>query len=119
LLHPAADGLKFFTKEDFMRPRRTSCSSRSRHLAMGMVFTLVGTIPFGDTVCLHEFRVQLRTSSRAPPYHAGRVLGDPKNGYFPIDLQIAPRRRRASSTCSMSVRAHRAHRRLSSDNKLA
>src|SRR5580704_17411906 len=60
LLHPAADGLKFFTKEDFMPPKADKLLFMlAPILAMGMVFTLVGTIPFGDTVCLHEFRVQL------------------------------------------------------------
>ena len=41
-------------------------------MAMGMVFTLVGTIPFGDTLCLHEFDARTcRTSSRGPPCRAG------------------------------------------------
>src|SRR6516164_5750394 len=56
LLHPAADGLKFFTKEDFMPPNADKLLFiLAPIMAMAMVFTLVGTIPFGDTVCLHEF----------------------------------------------------------------
>src|SRR5579859_4457419 len=60
LLHPAADGLKFFTKEDFTPPKADRLLFMlAPILAMGMVFTLVGTIPFGDTICLREFRVAL------------------------------------------------------------
>src|SRR6516165_9677418 len=51
LLHPAADGLKFFTKEDFMPPNADKLLFiLAPIMAMGMVFTLVGVIPFGDTV---------------------------------------------------------------------
>src|SRR5580658_10866944 len=54
LLHPLADGLKFFTKEDFMPPNADKLLfAIAPIMAMGMVFTLVATIPFGDTVCLH------------------------------------------------------------------
>jgi NADH-quinone oxidoreductase subunit H len=59
-------------------------------MAMGMVFTLVGTIPFGDTVCLHEFRVHfpnIFVGDSVP--RLGLCSADPKNGYFPIDLQVA------------------------------
>jgi NADH-quinone oxidoreductase subunit H len=88
LLHPAADGLKFFTKEDFMPPKADRLLFMlAPILAMGMVFTLVGTIPFGDTVCLHEFR-GLFQGPAVPRW--GVCSADPKNGYFPIDLQIAP-----------------------------
>src|ERR1700722_20209665 len=92
LLHPAADGLKFFTKEDFMPPKADKLLfTLAPILAMGMVFTLVGTIPFGDTVCLHEFRVQLPNIFAGPAVPRwGECSADPKNGYFPIDLQIAP-----------------------------
>src|SRR6516225_9697693 len=59
LLHPAADGLKFFTKEDFMPPRADRLLFMlAPIIAMAMVFTLVGTIPFGDTICPHEFRLE-------------------------------------------------------------
>jgi NADH-quinone oxidoreductase subunit H len=92
LLHPAADGLKFFTKEDFMPPKADKLLfTLAPILAMGMVFTLVGTIPFGDTVCLHEFRVQLPNIFQGPAVPRwGECSADPKNGYFPIDLMIAP-----------------------------
>jgi NADH-quinone oxidoreductase subunit H len=92
LLHPAADGLKFFTKEDFMPPKADRLLFMlAPILAMGMVFTLVGTIPFGDTVCPHEFRVGLPNIFQGPAVPRwGVCSADPKNGYFPIDLQIAP-----------------------------
>ncbi len=92
LLHPAADGLKFFTKEDFMPPKADKLLfTLAPIMAMGMVFTLVGTIPFGDTVCLHEFRVNWPNIFSGPAVpRLGLCSADPKNGYFPIDLQIAP-----------------------------
>jgi NADH-quinone oxidoreductase subunit H len=92
LLHPAADGLKFFTKEDFMPPKADRLLfTLAPILAMAMVFTLVGTIPFGDTVCLHEFRVAWPNIFSGPAVPRwGVCSADPKNGYFPIDLQIAP-----------------------------
>jgi NADH-quinone oxidoreductase subunit H len=91
LLHPAADGLKFFTKEDFMPPKADRLLfTLAPIMAMGMVFTLVGTIPFGDTVCLHEFRVHFPNIFEGPAVPRwGLCSADPKNGYFPIDLQVA------------------------------
>jgi NADH-quinone oxidoreductase subunit H len=92
LLHPAADGLKFFTKEDFMPPKADKLLfTLAPIMAMGMVFTLVGTIPFGDTICLHQFRVNWPNIFSGPAVpRLGLCSADPKNGYFPIDLQIAP-----------------------------
>jgi NADH-quinone oxidoreductase subunit H len=92
LLHPAADGLKFFTKEDFMPPKADKLLfTLAPIIAMGMVFTLVGTIPFGDTICLHQFRVNWPNIFSGPAVPRwGLCSADPKNGYFPIDLQIAP-----------------------------
>jgi len=49
LLHPLADAVKFFTKEDFMPPKADRLLFMlAPIMAMGMVFTLVGTIPFGE-----------------------------------------------------------------------
>jgi NADH-quinone oxidoreductase subunit H len=91
LLHPAADGLKFFTKEDFMPPKADRLLfTLAPIMAMGMVFTLVGTIPFGDTVCMHEFRVHFPNIFEGPAVpRLGLCSADPKSGYFPIDLQVA------------------------------
>src|SRR6204780_515341 len=92
LLHPAADGLKFFTKEDFMPPKADKLLfTLAPIMAMGMVFTLVGTIPFGDTICLHEFRVRVPNIFSGPAVpRFGLCSADPKNGYYPIDLAVAP-----------------------------
>src|ERR1700748_3773266 len=51
LLHPAADGLKFFTKEDFMPPKADKLLfTLAPILAMIPVLTLLAVIPFGDTI---------------------------------------------------------------------
>ena len=98
LLHTAADGLKFFTKEDFMPPKADKLLFRlAPIMAMGMVFALVATIPFGDTVCLARVpRRHRRTSSAGP---AGAALGacarpTRRTGSYPIDLDDRAARRR-------------------------
>ncbi len=92
LLHPAADGLKFFTKEDFMPPNADRLLFMlAPIMAMGMVFTLVATIPFGDTICPHQFVVEWPNIFRGPPAPRwGLCTADPQKGYFPIDLMVAP-----------------------------
>jgi NADH-quinone oxidoreductase subunit H len=51
LLHTAADGVKFFTKEDFMPPKADRLLfSLAPMLAMIPVLVLLAVIPFGDTV---------------------------------------------------------------------
>jgi NADH-quinone oxidoreductase subunit H len=95
LLHPAADGLKFFTKEDFMPPRADRLLFMlAPIMALGMVFTLVGTIPFGDTICPREFRLNWVSSwpfiQGATVPRWGSCSADIRNGIFPIDLVIAP-----------------------------
>jgi NADH-quinone oxidoreductase subunit H len=55
LLHPAADGLKFFFKEDFMPPNADKLLfSLAPILVMAPVLALVAVIPFGDTLCLND-----------------------------------------------------------------
>src|SRR6516165_4810715 len=92
LLHPAADGLKFFTKEDFMPPKADRLLFiMAPMMAMGMVFTLVATIPFGDTICPYEFRLNLPNIFAGPAVPRWGTCGpDVKSGTFPIDLMIAP-----------------------------
>jgi NADH-quinone oxidoreductase subunit H len=52
LLHPAADGVKFFFKEDFMPPNADRLLfAIAPMLAVASVVALVGAIPFGDTLC--------------------------------------------------------------------
>jgi NADH-quinone oxidoreductase subunit H len=51
LLHTAADGLKFFTKEDFMPPKADKLLfSLAPILALFPVIALTAVIPFGDTI---------------------------------------------------------------------
>src|SRR3954470_15765081 len=51
LLHTAADGVKFFTKEDFMPPKADKLLfSLAPMLAMIPVLALVAVIPFGDSI---------------------------------------------------------------------
>jgi NADH-quinone oxidoreductase subunit H len=89
LLHPAADGLKFFTKEDFMPPNADRLLFiLAPMMAMGMVFALVATIPFGDTICPHTFRLTNLISGPAAN-RFGVCSADPKTGAGPIDLMVA------------------------------
>jgi NADH-quinone oxidoreductase subunit H len=51
LLHTAADGLKFFTKEDFMPPKADKLLfSLAPMLALFPVIALTAVIPFGETI---------------------------------------------------------------------
>lgn len=51
LLHTAADGVKFFTKEDFMPPKADKLLfSLAPMLALAPVIALVAVIPFGETI---------------------------------------------------------------------
>src|ERR1700689_5678571 len=51
LLHTAADGVKFFFKEDFMPPNADKLLfSLAPMLAMASVLALVAVIPFGDII---------------------------------------------------------------------
>jgi NADH-quinone oxidoreductase subunit H len=55
MLHTAADGLKFFTKEFYQPPRADKLLfSLAPILAMMPVMALVAVIPFGDTLCLRD-----------------------------------------------------------------
>jgi NADH-quinone oxidoreductase subunit H len=59
-------------------------------LAMGMVFTLVGTIPFGDTICPHAFKLGWPNIFSGPAVERLGTCGvDPKSGH-PIDLVVVP-----------------------------
>src|SRR5262245_41388054 len=53
LLRTAADGVKFFFKEDFMPPKADRLLfSLAPILVMAPVLALVAVIPFGDTLCM-------------------------------------------------------------------
>ncbi len=55
LLHVAADGLKFFTKEFYRPPRADKLLfTLAPILSMMPVMALVAVVPFGDTLCLND-----------------------------------------------------------------
>ena len=92
LLHTAADGIKFFTKEDFMPPKADALLFMLAPIfAMAAVFALLGAIPFGDTVCGHEFWLHVPNLFTGPAVQRyGSCPGDLRNGYTPIELTVAP-----------------------------
>lgn len=92
LLHTAADGVKFFTKEDFMPPKADALLfTLAPIVAMGAVFALLAAIPFGDTVCGHQFWVHVPNIFTGPAVQRwGSCPGDARSGYFPVELTIAP-----------------------------
>jgi NADH-quinone oxidoreductase subunit H len=92
LLHTAADGIKFFTKEDFMPPKADPLLFMlAPILAMSAVFALLAAIPFGDTVCGHQFWLHLPNIFTGPAVQRwGSCPGDARSGFAPVDLTIAP-----------------------------
>lgn len=57
LLHTAADGVKFFFKEDFVPPKADKLLfALAPILSMIPVLGLLGVIPMGDTLCLNKIR---------------------------------------------------------------
>jgi NADH-quinone oxidoreductase subunit H len=96
LLHPAADGLKFFTKEDFMPPKADRLLfAIAPILAVASVLALVATIPFADTVCPNNLvRTVTRDGATSTiwPFvqRWGSCVADPKNGVFPVEMAVAP-----------------------------
>ncbi len=92
LLHTAADGIKFFTKEDFMPPKADRLLFMlAPIIAMGSVFALLTAIPFGDTICPHQFLPHWPNVFTGPAVQRyGLCSGDPATGYYPVDLTIAP-----------------------------
>jgi NADH-quinone oxidoreductase subunit H len=96
LLHPLADGLKFFTKEDFLPPKADKLLfGIAPILVVASVLTLAATVPFGDTLCPaflwrnvevdHVNRFILPTVQRF-----GVCATDPSHGSYPVDLVVAP-----------------------------
>src|SRR5258708_12409080 len=55
LLHTAADGIKFFTKEDFMPPNADRLLfAVAPMIAIATVFALPGALPFAHPACRHD-----------------------------------------------------------------
>ena len=92
LLHTAADGIKFFTKEDFMPPRADALLFMlAPIITMAAVFALLAAIPFGDTICGHQFWLHFPNVFTGPAVQRwGSCPSDVKNGYYPVELSIAP-----------------------------
>lgn len=93
LLHPAADGVKFFFKEDFMPPNADRLLfSLAPILALVPVLALLAVVPMTDTLCLdsvvHTVTEAGGATHRLWPYveRAG-VCADTQN---PVAGAIAP-----------------------------
>src|SRR5580698_8796621 len=92
LLHTAADGIKFFTKEDFMPPRADALLfMMAPIISMGAVFALLAAIPFGDTICPSRLPAHLSEIFAGPAVpRLGMCSADARSSAHPIDLTIAP-----------------------------
>jgi NADH-quinone oxidoreductase subunit H len=92
LLHTAADGIKFFTKEDFMPPNADPVLFMLAPIvAMGSVFALLAAIPFGDTICPHQFLPNWpNIFTGVAVQRLGSCSADPRAGYYPVELTVAP-----------------------------
>ncbi len=93
LLHPAADGLKFFTKEDYMPPKADKLLfSLSPILSLMPVIALIAVIPFGDTVCPGDLWRTVKGNLVFPwvPRYGVCGAGMTESGpVFPINLMVA------------------------------
>ncbi len=97
LLHPLADGLKFFTKEFFMPPKADKLLFRlAPILAMMPVLALVAVIPFGDTLCTHDLWRPAKDAflgevfPSVPRYGVCAINHAATGTTFPVDLVVAP-----------------------------
>jgi NADH-quinone oxidoreductase subunit H len=106
LLHTAADGLKFFTKEDFMPPKADKLLfSLAPMLAFFPVIALTAVIPFGETivpesivrtVCKHGTEFKAMVNGACPEGFSPETVWPavPRHGIAnaatAIPLQIAP-----------------------------
>lgn len=89
LLHTAADGLKFFFKEDFMPPKADKVLfSIAPILVMVPVLTLVTVIPFGDVICAD--RLISHPSAGHWVWHVVDRVGMCTGKTEPMHLMIAP-----------------------------
>src|SRR6476660_4337221 len=79
LLHTAADGLKFFTKKDFMPPKADKLLfSLAPMLALFPVLALTAVIPFGETLVPESI---VRTVCKSATNYAAMTNGACPTGY--------------------------------------
>jgi NADH-quinone oxidoreductase subunit H len=115
LLHTAADGLKFFFKEDFMPPKADRLLfSLAPILAMAPVLAILAVIPFGDIIepgslwrlvcigpdghqhmldngqCLDAARAAMDGVTPTHIFPAVPRFGSPALAGGPIELMVAP-----------------------------
>jgi NADH-quinone oxidoreductase subunit H len=92
LLHSAADGLKFFFKEDFMPPNADKVLfSLAPILAMVPVLALIAVIPFGDTLCTNDvFAVKGMHWWEWPAIPRWGVCSSNAPYSYAIDMMVAP-----------------------------
>ena len=88
LLHTAADGVKFFFKEDFMPPNADKLLfSLAPILAMMPVIALAAVIPMGDTL---DPRALFAGGSHAFVERFGAPPISLREGFYPVSMAIAP-----------------------------
>ena len=91
LLHPAADGLKFFTKEFYRPPRADKVLfTLAPILSMMPVIALVAVIPFGDTLCVREIAHKATDGGLVWPAVPRFGTCSPGGGFDPVPLMVAP-----------------------------
>jgi NADH-quinone oxidoreductase subunit H len=91
LLHTAADGIKFFFKEDFIPPHADKVLfALAPMLAMMPVLALVAVIPFGDTVAIEYLWHHGHGGFFDYIFPAVPRYGAPVPGVGPVDLIVAP-----------------------------
>jgi NADH-quinone oxidoreductase subunit H len=92
LLHTAADGVKFFFKEDFMPPNADKLLfSLAPILAMVPVLGLIAVIPFGDTLCTRDVLPMAGMHWwEWPSIPRWGVCSSAPNGPYAIDMMVAP-----------------------------
>ncbi len=93
LLHPLADGVKFFFKEDFIPPRGDKLLfAVAPILVMAPVLALIAVIPFGDKLCVDDLWRTTDTGSLlfpAVPRYGSCLIPVARGGIAAIDLQVA------------------------------
>lgn len=118
LLHPLADGVKFFFKEDFRPPKADKLLfAIAPMLVVFSVVALLAAIPFGDTICPQDIARQVCAPGAGGEHYAleagkcvdaaknfvsnpvtvwpavpryGLCAADLRSGLAPIDLTVAP-----------------------------